>query len=94
MTSVESQPEVKDQTSNGPGVGLAIALVLLVALLAAIFIRKYRSRSQIEMDTGKERPSTPTSDISPSGSADGMEDVVDMQTVPVDDKTVRTSEII
>jgi hypothetical protein len=94
LTTVESLPEGNEDTNKGPRVGLAVTFFVLVALVAGAFIHKYHSRSQIEMDTGKERPSTPTSDVSPSGSADYMEDVVDMQTVPVDDNAVRTSEII
>ena len=75
-----------EEKRNGLKATLAVILILLVTLVAGSLSQKYLSRSQIETDTAKEHPSSPslTQNISPAGSAEYMEELADMQCLPLD----------
>lgn len=86
------QQDDNADTGNGPVVGLVIAMLLLVVLVAGSLLRKYLSRSQIEEDTSKVQPSTPDAwDISPEDTGD---ETVDMQSPPYDGSHLQTKEIL
>lgn len=95
-SSAQVQQDVRVSTNDGLIIGLAVGLLLLVLLVGGLLLRKYLSKGQVEKDTGKEDPSTPTTQaISPAGSAEVMEETVDLQSEPVHEgKNLRTVEII